>query len=89
MGEPLVPRAAAQMESQPYPDWRLKLQPMRLACEAAGPEWEVDGKHFEMARGKVARILHWKRENVMDWEVLSYLQMERPAWAERAGLVFP
>lgn len=82
------PRFAAQLQSPP-PVVRDLDAPIREACEAAGPLWEPGGRHFEKARGIVARKLKWKSENVMAWEVRSYLRIDRPAWAEREGLVIP
>lgn len=84
----MSPRFSAQMESAraSFPD---RDAPTREACERAGPLWQRDGKHFEKARGIVARKLGWRSENVMDWEVRSYFRQDRPAWVEREGLVQP
>lgn len=46
-------------------------------------EWEPEGSAFEKARRIVARKLRWKADQVLDWEVDSYLTMDRPAWAQR------
>ena len=79
-------RDGLHVKPTPLPDYDA---PIRAACEAAGPKWQRDGKHFERARAVVARKLGWKSADVMDWEVRSYFRIDRPAWVQREGLTLP
>lgn len=81
-----APRPEAQFEPAKHPAPPDKDAPVRALCEAAGPLWTRGGKHFERARRIVAGKLGWRSADVLDWEVRSYLRMDRPAWADRAGL---
>lgn len=40
------------------------------------PELNPGGGQFELTRAKVAALLGWEIQNVMDWEVRSYLKQQ-------------
>lgn len=72
------------------PEAQIEQERMEKIVKDAGPDWDPhnDGRHFVKARAVVARKLGWCVDSVMPWEVISYLRLDRPPWASRAGIDF-